>query len=188
MLRQFLGNPRQIGSIAASSRHLAARAVSSVDLRGVTQIVELGAGTGPITREIVRAADPQARIVAVELNSALAEQLRRVPELSRVEVINRSAAELLEIAKELGLNSVGAVVCSLPWTLMSSEDQHRTLDAVCELLKKGGSFVTLVTTPTVWLPSGRRVAALLRSKFEVVERSRPILRAVPPMVLYRCQV
>ena len=77
MLQQFLAAPRQTGAIAPSSRHLA-RALADCafqDDPGV--VVEIGAGTGAVTRELAaRARRHGAHFVAVELEEKMA---RRVP-------------------------------------------------------------------------------------------------------------
>ena len=49
-LQQFLKNPRQVGSVIPSSRYLERRVVALAEIATARTIVELGTGTGGMTR------------------------------------------------------------------------------------------------------------------------------------------
>jgi phosphatidylethanolamine/phosphatidyl-N-methylethanolamine N-methyltransferase len=73
LLRQWLKTPAMVGALLPSSRHLAkamARHAGETDA-----LVELGAGTGTITRELVRQ-HPDTPLILFEQNSTLANRLR----------------------------------------------------------------------------------------------------------------
>ena len=72
-LAEFLRSPRAIGSVVPSSPSLGrilADAIADVT-PGV--IVELGAGTGPVTRQLATRF-PDAHLIALEPNPRLAER------------------------------------------------------------------------------------------------------------------
>lgn len=74
LLQQWLKTPALVGAILPSSQHLAkvmARHASDSDA-----LVELGAGTGTITTELVRQ-HPAVPLILFEQNSILAGQLHR---------------------------------------------------------------------------------------------------------------
>lgn len=74
LFAHFLRSPLVIGGVVPSSRALA-RAMSR-EAAGFEAIVELGAGTGSVTREL--AADhPRVRLIAVERDPSLARGLAR---------------------------------------------------------------------------------------------------------------
>ena len=54
MMKAFLKKGRSIASFAPSSRFMARRVVDGIDFESARCIVELGAGTGPITAELIK--------------------------------------------------------------------------------------------------------------------------------------
>ena len=77
LFRRFLRNPVQVGALCPSSRGLCRMMVSHVGMESAGVIVELGPGTGVITREIVRKMPENARLIAIELHEALCGLLRQ---------------------------------------------------------------------------------------------------------------
>jgi phospholipid N-methyltransferase len=77
VLRQFLAAPRQTGAVAPSSEALA-QALADLAFRGAPRlVVEIGAGSGAVTRELRRrAAETGSRVVAVEVGERLAGKHR----------------------------------------------------------------------------------------------------------------
>ena len=85
-----LRNPRRVGAIAPASRALA-QAVCDEALRGAPRVlIEVGAGTGAITRRLAIAAQALDRFVVYELDAAL--QPIRSDYLGDPEAIAKAAA------------------------------------------------------------------------------------------------
>ena len=80
-LRAFLANPRQVGAILPTSRWAVRAMLDLADVRRAELVVELGAGTGVQTGEILNRLAPGARLVSLEIDPALAELRRRVLDL-----------------------------------------------------------------------------------------------------------
>src|SRR4051812_13268767 len=93
-LRSFLDGPRRVGAVLPTSRYTVRATLDMALLAQARCVVELGAGTGPYTREIVRRLGPDARLLAFELDPALAERLAADVTDPRVQVIADSAANL----------------------------------------------------------------------------------------------
>src|SRR3954453_12388462 len=75
--RRWLANPLQMGSVIPSSPTLCRHIASLVERRGDEVVVELGAGTGVISRALLAAGVPAERLVVVEIVPEMAEHLRR---------------------------------------------------------------------------------------------------------------
>src|ERR1700704_4938745 len=80
LLKLWLKNPTKIGAVAASSPELAsamARHIppQTLDPGGEGYVVELGGGTGPVTRAILKAGVPADRLVVVERDPILHKHL-----------------------------------------------------------------------------------------------------------------
>src|SRR5512136_1763314 len=75
----FLGalvrNPRSVGAIVPSSVHLARRMVT--ELAPGSRVVELGPGTGVITREILARTGQSGSVLAVDTDRAFVDRICR---------------------------------------------------------------------------------------------------------------
>ena len=76
-LKRFFRAPRQVGSVAPSSRFLTRAMLDCVDWENALSVAELGAGTGVFTREVVKRARPDARVLVFEVDPALQAMIRR---------------------------------------------------------------------------------------------------------------
>ncbi len=186
LLRAFVERPFATGAIAPSSRHLAAEMVAGMGLGAAETVVELGPGTGALTRAILEEIGPRTLLIAVELNPRLAAHLQATLP-PRVKVINGSGEHLAEYLRAEGQAAADCVVCGLPWANFGRDLQERLLDGVLRALRPGGCFSTFAYLHAIALPYGRRFAGLLRSRFRSVERSKLVLRNLPPAFVYRCR-
>src|SRR5437660_12719868 len=75
-LRKFLKHGTAIASLAPSSPWLSRTTVRNVDWDKAKVLVELGAGTGPITRVLAEKARPETRLIALERDPDFARLLR----------------------------------------------------------------------------------------------------------------
>jgi len=130
LLTQFLKRPRQIGSVAASSRWLSETMAQQSDTTG--RVLELGAGTGPITELLLQ---KSRNLEAVELDSALATHLRgRFPGLI---VHERDVEDVLREAK----GPYRSIISGIPFAVMSKDKRDRVFRLIRERLEPGGRFV-----------------------------------------------
>ncbi len=74
-LRRWAANPLQMGSVVPSSPALGRRIAALVERRGEEVVVELGAGTGAITRALLAGGVPAERLVVVEIVPDMAAHL-----------------------------------------------------------------------------------------------------------------
>lgn len=178
---QFLKHPLTTGAIAASSPGLARAMTRGIGLETASLVVELGPGTGAITRSILRLMAPGTRLVAIEINPGLAARLEAAHRDDRLTVVRGAASEVATVTRE----PVHAVVSGLPWTVMPERQRHRTLEAVAQVLRPRGRFTTFAYCHAAWTPPARRFAAELRSHFATVERTAVVWPNLPPAFVYR---
>jgi len=117
------------GAVAPSSKFLARAMVQAA--RGAGALVELGAGTGPVTRALAHAY-PDARLVVVELRADLAERLRRA--FPAAEVHAAPAAAVLRRLTDLPAET--ALVSSLPFRSLPSAVKRATVRSVLAFLRR----------------------------------------------------
>ncbi len=184
LFRRFLQNPTQIGALCPSSPALCRTITGDIGLEKAAVVVELGPGTGVITREILRRLHPEAAFIAVELDEALCADLRRnFPDLR---LCNDSAARLGTILGEEQLERVDVIVSGLPWAIFPEALQQEILENVLAALRPGGCFTTFAYLQGLMLPAGRRFRKRLDTLFDSVETTPVVWRNLPPALIYRC--
>lgn len=140
--RQWVRAPRETASIAPSSRMLARRMLNAAG-ESLRSVIELGAGTGVFTREVLRRGVAPDHLMVVELSADMAVELRR--EFPQSEVVNADARELVRLVGEsavLRAGEIDAVISGLGFLSMPEEISRAILEAVFAVLRPGGRLVT----------------------------------------------
>lgn len=126
-LHQLLKSPALMGAIAPSSRHLAK--VMARHASGAEVLVELGAGTGIITAELVHQ-HPAVPLVAFEQDQALAHRLRE--QFPQAKIIAACFHTRVDALRDLPERAV--FVSSLPFRSLPSSIAIPTISALRDLL------------------------------------------------------
>lgn len=143
-LRLFLGQlfrkPHQVVALAPSSEDLARE--MAVPAKGVTgPVIELGAGTGKITRALLDAGIHAGDLHSLEMNPDFVDYLSA--NFPGVHVLNRNAQDIAD----LGAENVGAVVSGLPLLSMPLEVQRNIVGGAFKVLKPGGAYIQFTYGP-----------------------------------------
>ena len=108
------------------------------------RIIELGAGNGALTLRLA-ARCPEARILACEINPALARKTRdnldRAGINGRVEVISDSAEHLLSEMGRRGMEKADYVLSGIPLGNLPGERALALIDAISRALRPGGMYI-----------------------------------------------
>src|SRR5207249_4671092 len=140
-LGQAVRHWRATGAFTPSGPALARAIAGAVGEVGDGRVlVELGPGTGAVTRELVRHF-PRARVAAVEVNDAFAARLAQT--CPGVTVPRGCASRLADHLGGLGIDpgDVAAVVSGLPMVSLPGDLGRRVLAAAAGVLKPGRRFV-----------------------------------------------
>ncbi len=181
--REFTRSPGKVGSITPSSKFLADEMIELADIEPGHVVVELGAGTGPVTRRLgdVLTNNP---FLALEPNPEMAKWVReQVPE---AEVVEGFAQDLPQLMAEWGYPKADRIVSSLPFGIWNEELQDEVMAAVLSCLKPEGRMVTFTYLHSQVLPASVRFKKKLQSSFVDIRKSKPILANVPPAFVYIC--
>jgi phosphatidylethanolamine/phosphatidyl-N-methylethanolamine N-methyltransferase len=149
-LRRWLANPLQMGSVVPSSPALCRRIAALVERTADEAVVELGAGTGVISRALLDHGVPPERLVVVEIVPDMADHLRRV--LPGVNVIQGDAFALAEALPARLHGRVGTAICGIPLVMLPLERQRQFVEAV-ERVAPGKGFLLYtycITSPLPW--------------------------------------
>lgn len=127
LLLSMLRNPASTGALFPSSRGLA-RAMADA-ASGAERVVELGAGTGPVTHALIEAL-PYVPLTAVEIEPALAATLRqRFPD---VDVQLAPASQVIDALASSTERIV--LVSSLPFRSLPQPARISTVMSLCNFL------------------------------------------------------
>lgn len=180
-----LRKPGLVGAVSPSSPRLAEQLSVVVPRSGRPTVVELGAGSGAVSRVVGERLPTGGRHLAVEIDPTLADHLRAAhPDLT---VVCGDAARLRALLSEEQVESADAVVSGLPWSLFAGEAQRRMLGEVAGALAPGGGFSTFAYRHAAHLAGARRFRRLLDEYFDEVVTTRTVWRNVPPALVYVCR-
>ena len=185
LFRRFLRNPVRVGALCPSSRGLCRMMVSHVGMDSAGVIVELGPGTGVITREIVRKMPENSKLIAIELDETLCKLLRQ--QFPEIIVCNDTAAGIGEILERYSLPNPDVVISGLPWANFTPKLQRSILSSVADHIAPGGYFATFAYLQGLMFPTGQRFRKLLGELFSDVQTSPVIWKNLPPAFVYRCR-
>lgn len=139
---ELIANPRSVGAAIPSSRSLARRMASYIPCRPKGYVVELGPGTGVITRAILERGVPMHRLILVERSYEMAKRLRK--NFPGVKVIFGDAAQLTRmLAKHIDLETerVECIVSSLPLRSLPKEVVEAITSEIKTILKEDSRFI-----------------------------------------------
>jgi phospholipid N-methyltransferase len=134
----------QTGSVVPSQRFLIGQMLAPVPPSYSGQIIELGAGTGAVTRRLA-ARCPHASIIACEINPGLARDLEynlAASALSgRVEVVCDSAEHLLARRRREGSAPPDFIFSGIPLGNLPRELVLALISAIKRALAPGGMYI-----------------------------------------------
>jgi phosphatidylethanolamine/phosphatidyl-N-methylethanolamine N-methyltransferase len=140
-LREWLANPQGTGSVAPSSPQLGAAMARWLPRNPESYVLELGPGTGAVTDALLKRGLREDRLVAIEFNENLAKLLRK--RFPRAHIINGDAWKLDSLLKDLPqpVESVGAVISSLPLLNFPKEKADALAQKIRAVLEPRGRYV-----------------------------------------------
>lgn len=175
-LRQFLRNPRELGSITPSSRFLGRAILELVDWSRARRVVEVGPGTGVFTAEALRRLAPDGALLALDTNADFVALLRRELPDPRLTVVQGSAESVAhEVIGRGWAEGADAIISGIPYTLLPRAVTDRIVRESWRSLAPGGVFVAYQYSPYL--------QPFLRSVFGNC-RLKLVLRNLPPAVVF----
>lgn len=175
-LRKFRQHGMQVAMLRPSSSFLARAHCAHVTPDRPQIIVELGAGTGPVTEAICARMHAESRLFALEIDPEFAVVLReRCP---RATVLVEDAGNLIDIATRYAWERIDLMISCLALPYIPRRAVAAIFGAFSALGEQGW-FTQQTLVPLVY----RRMYTRL---FEEVH-FRPVARNLPPGGVYHCR-
>jgi phosphatidylethanolamine/phosphatidyl-N-methylethanolamine N-methyltransferase len=138
-VRRWLANPFKIGAIVPSAPALARRMARETVYKDGEVVVELGPGTGAVTRALLNAGVAEEHLVLVERDQHMCDFLKtRFP---RATLIQGDARQLGQILPACWRGKVSTVVSSLPLVGLPGHVRDDIVNAAFAVMSEGGHFV-----------------------------------------------
>ncbi|MEP6961340.1 MAG: methyltransferase domain-containing protein [Acidobacteriota bacterium] len=193
----FKESMRSLGptaSVVPSSRYLAEALTRPIDFNRAKVIVELGPGTGPMTRAILSRMSADARLIAIDINPAFIDHLHEACPDPRLVPVCGSATDLRKILAQHGFGPADAIVSSLGLTSMDEPLRAAIMQELEECLTPGGTmtqFQYIHAYPGHLDVQKMRFKRFneprfLRNYFSVVHVGHEI-RNFPPALVFTCR-
>lgn len=181
-------------AVAPSSRYLAQAMVAPLPLARARVAVELGAGTGVMTQNLLALLPQDSTLFAFEINPRFQQFLRRRFADPRLVLVDASAATVGEELRRRGVEQVDAALSSLGITYMSFKKRHAIMDGLTSFFTEQTVFTQYHYVhgllPWYQIEDGRLrrfdAVDLLKQYFRTIERKFVWLN-VPPAFVFACR-
>lgn len=138
-LKTLFVNPRLTGAVSPSGRFLARAMARAVGAIGEGLVVELGPGTGPVTKALIAHGVDEEQLVLVEYEAAFCRLLRQ--RFPGVQVLQGDAFDLPRTLADLSDRPVRAIVSSLPLLNQPPARRAALIEDAFAIMAKDGVFV-----------------------------------------------
>ncbi|WP_042196048.1 class I SAM-dependent methyltransferase [Paenibacillus camerounensis] len=174
-LQRFMKSPKNVGSVAPSSRFLAKKMVNQVDWDEVKAAAELGSGTGPITRYIQSNVNPNANVFLFETDPVMRKKLRmHYPRFT----CHANATRLVHTIHQKNIIHLDCIFSGLPFFNFERELRDTLVDQIVHALKPGGMFIAFQYS----LQMKKQL-----SEHFIIEDIKYVPLNMPPAFVYVCR-
>jgi len=177
MAKKFFTKGSKIASFAPSSRRLCNKMLSGIDFDTAKVIVELGAGTGPVTKLLLERIKPHTQLLIIEIEPEFCARLRaRFPNAN---IVEGDASKLDQLLAERGISTVCHIVSGLPLPSFPEKLRRAVLGTSMKMLGENGTFRQLTVMPWVYKRLYKKYFTAVKFKLEALN--------LPPAGVYLCQ-
>lgn len=175
--QRWVRNPFRLGAVLPSSQALVKAVAHQVDLSANEYVVELGAGTGRVTRALLNRGIGKSQLFVLEIDPVLCSYLREA--FPGVNVIQGDAADLPRLLPEKALGSVAVIVSGIPMVSLPARKCEAIIEACFAVMRRSGRFLQFTYGPASPLPAQK----LGLSK----QRLGRVYRNFPPATIWSYQ-
>jgi len=177
-LQAFLKNPGTVGSITPSSPELARRMVAGIRPNENNVVMELGVGTGAITKFLQEIVPNEHSYLGIELDRDLVRILKK--NYRNMKIVRGNALDAAEIHRKADFGKVGTIICCLPFVSMPNEIGEKILLEIDKFMQQGCTFRTFQYAHGYYFPSAIKLREFMRKRYGKSKRSPLIVKNVPP--------
>ncbi|MCP1198939.1 phospholipid N-methyltransferase PmtA [Notoacmeibacter sp. MSK16QG-6] len=170
----WLADVKAVGAILPTSSVTARVMASVVDVSSGLPVLELGPGTGVITKAILERGIAPDQLYSVEYSKDFADHLKI--EFPDVNIIQGDAFDLDTTLGDKKDQTFDCVICAVPLIYIPVEQRAGLVEDLLDRVKPGRPVIQITYAPKSPIPAGS-------GNFEVVHYDY-VLRNVPPANLF----
>jgi phosphatidylethanolamine/phosphatidyl-N-methylethanolamine N-methyltransferase len=173
-IRGMMAEPKTVGAIMPTSARMAAKMASIIDAGSGLPVLELGPGTGVITRAILAKGVKPENVVSIEYSTQFYEHLKdKYPD---VNFINGDAFNIHETLKAYHGQKFDCVISGIPLLNFPMHQRVSLIESLLDLMPAG--------RPVVQFSYGPKSPVAKRPDSYKVEHFDIILRNIPPAQIW----
>jgi phosphatidylethanolamine/phosphatidyl-N-methylethanolamine N-methyltransferase len=172
--RGWIDKPKAVGSIIPTSSFTARRMASVIDVSSGLPVLEIGPGTGVITRAILARGVPAAKLYTVEYSADFVRHLRR--HFPGVNVIEGDAFDLDHTLGADAPKRFDCVISGVPLLNFPVERRVAYLEDLLDRIPEGRPVIQLTYGPKSPVPPGLGSYTVRHFDF--------VIRNIPPTQLW----
>ncbi len=170
----WMDQPKAVGAVLPTSGVTARRMASVINTASTLPVLELGPGTGVVTRAILDHGVADERLVCVEYSPEFVTHLRK--RFPAVRVVEGDAFDLHQSLPDMATQKFDAVISAVPLLSFPVARRVAYLESLLDRLPAGRPVVQITYGPRSPVPSGRGNYTVEHMDF--------VLRNFPPAQLW----
>ncbi len=177
-LQAFLKNPLKVGSIAPSSPELAQKMVADIRPTQESVVLELGVGTGAITKVLQEIVPNRESYLGIEIDRTLVKSLKE--NFPALKIVRGNACDTFSIYQKTGFGKVGYIICCLPFVSLTNDVGDKILTEIDKFMEQGCVFRTFQYAHGYYFPSAIKLREYMNGNYGKAKKSQIIMKNVPP--------
>jgi phosphatidylethanolamine/phosphatidyl-N-methylethanolamine N-methyltransferase len=175
--RRWIKHPIRLGAVLPSSIALTSMISKHATMNDDGIVVELGGGTGRLTRSLLKAGIPAHKLYVIELDPELCAFLKKA--MPDVNVILGDARDLAKLIPQEYIGKITTVISGMPMTTMPFDIQRSIIKACFNVMTPDGQLLQYTYRP---------VSPLSIEKHHLTKtRLGVTFKNVPPATVWRYQ-
>jgi phosphatidylethanolamine/phosphatidyl-N-methylethanolamine N-methyltransferase len=135
----WIRSPRSIGAVIPSSKALSKAMAAQIELSARGDLVEIGAGTGVVTKEVLARLAGQKKLLVIERNEHFFNILHKI--FPTTHLINDDAQNLMQILADQNITEVNAIISSLPLLSLPATIRGNIIAAMAQAIGENGRII-----------------------------------------------
>ena len=144
-IKESLKNIKKVGTVLPSSKFIVEKMVAPINFEKKLIILELGSGSGVITKKLLEKMSCDSQLICFETNKKFYQELKKINNKKMV-LINKSAEKMKQHLDKFEIEKVDYIVSSVPLVSLSKETTNKILSVSVEILGKSGKLIQLQYT------------------------------------------
>ena len=173
-LKAWMNGPQSVGSVWPTGAPMARRMASVIDVKSGLPVLEIGPGTGTITKAILDTGVAPGKVFAIEYSQDFVDKLR--VKFPAINVVQGDAFNLEETLADENQTKFDCAISALPLLNFPSESRIAFVDDVLNRIPVG--------RPLIQFSYGPKAPVAAKSGKFSLERYDFVLRNIPPAQLW----